>query len=45
MPRRNWLARRSLLEWVGAVPVAFVVACFSVFLTFFLFNFIFHFGS
>jgi hypothetical protein len=44
-PRRDWLARRGLLEWLAAVQVAFVVGTFSVFLTFLLFNFIFHVGS
>ena len=44
-PRRNWMARRGLLEWLGAVQVAFLVGCLSVFLTFLLLNLMFHVGS
>jgi hypothetical protein len=42
-PQQDWLGRRGLLEWMGAVQVAFLVGSLSVFLL--LFNFIFHIGS
>ena len=44
-PRRNWLARRNLLEWLGAIQLAFIVGCLSLVFTFFILNSIFHVGS
>jgi len=45
-PRRDRIASgRRLLEWIGALEVAFLVACFSIFVNFFVLNFIFHFGT